>query len=220
MLAPRTEDAEKYASFANRKDGGLITLVADQGCDKDLQVKVLTAGCSTYTMPGAGSTYSFRVGDYRIRTLGDLIFTGPLFQSIGTLVHGIFVELGNIPVEQVSPETSGVGYLMKIAAATDMESAAAMTEKLADGIKDGNFAYQNYAVPKENTTYALRSIAYRGKSYREVQLKIYDEFDFDKRRDLNVVFRVIRLNGAESVTLVWKELAASDSPKIETKKEN
>ena len=59
----------------------------------------------------------------------------------------------------------------------------------------------------------MRSIAYRGNYYRAIDGFLYDELDFDKRKDVTVAFRIIRRD-EESVTIIWKQLVEKDSPKV------
>ncbi|MEZ5429228.1 MAG: hypothetical protein R2747_23475 [Pyrinomonadaceae bacterium] len=218
LLAPDAADAEKYAAFLNQKNTGLIKLVADQGCDEKFNVIVSSPHCQKYTMPGAGSTYSFREDDYRMRSLGDIFFTGDILQNMGKLVNGIFVDIGDVPLEQVGPETGGVKYLANIEPASDLDAINSFNEKLAEGIEDGEFTYRSFVRFAENRTYALRSIAYRGNIYRTVQGMTYDEMEFDKRRDLTIAFRVVRINPEEkTLTILWKTLAEQKSPKIDTR---
>ena len=42
---------------------------------------------------------------------------------------------------------------------------------------------------------------------------VYDELDFDERRDLTVAFRIVRRD-AESVTILWKIISNQKSPAI------
>ena len=62
----------------------------------------------------------------------------------------------------------------------------------------------------------MRSIAYKGSYYRAIDGFLYDELDFDKRKDVTVAFRIIRRD-EESVTIIWKQLAEKDSPKVKRK---
>ena len=75
-VAPKPELIEKFAEFLRQPNPGLTKLIKDAGCAENTKVVVATAGCLRYTMPGAGSSYSFRVKNYRIARLADLIYTG------------------------------------------------------------------------------------------------------------------------------------------------
>jgi hypothetical protein len=42
----------------------------------------------------------------------------------------------------------------------------------------------------------------------------YNELDFDKRRDVIVAFRVVRMDPDGSISILWKQLADGESPKL------
>jgi hypothetical protein len=216
LLAPNKEDFGKYAEFLKQKNTGLIKLISDRGCDKEFNVVISSPHCDKYSMPGAAASYSFRTGQYRLRQLGDIVFTGDDFQGVGELTHGIFVNIGDVPLEKVDLQTNSISFLMSIAPSEDMEKADELTKKLLseEGIKNGEFTYRSIASVAENMTYILRSIAYRGNIYRTVQGMMYDELEFDKRREITVAFRIVRLEGEESATILWKELDTQKTPKL------
>ncbi len=222
LVALNGEDAEKYAEFLKQKNTGLIKMISDRGCDKNFNVVISSPHCEKYSMPGAAASYSFRAGQYRLRQLGDIIFTGGQFQGVGELTHGIFVNIGDVPLEKVDLQTNGVSFLMTIAPSEDMEKADELTKKLLaeEGIKNGEFIYRSIMPVAENRTYVLRSIAYRGNIYRTIQGMVYDELEFDKRREITVAFRVVRLEGEESATILWKELDNQKTPKLKFEEEN
>ena len=111
---------------------------------------------------------------------------------------------------------------MSIAPSEDMEKANELTEKLLseEGIKNGGFTYRSVVPVAENITYVLRSIAYRGNIYRTIQGMTYDELEFDKRREITVAFRVVRLEGEDNVTILWKELGNQKVPKLKIEEAN
>lgn len=215
IIAPNSEDVSKFTQFLKEKNTGLTKLIADKGCDKEIGVVVSTPHCLEYSMPGGGSSYSFRYDDYRIKYLGDLQFTGNVFQSVGVLTHGIFVNIGDVPLEDVSLKTEGIDFLSNISPAENFAEAKDLIDKLEKGIEDGELVYKNNLPVEENTTYILRSIAYRGDSIRTLEGISYDELEFDKRKDVIVAFRIVRAEPNESVTILWKELASNKSPKID-----
>ena len=167
-------------------------------------------------MPGAGSSYSFRKENYRVRHLADLTYTADSFQSPGILAHALFVNVGDIPLEQISLQTRGLKFLNDFQTVTDFDEALELDRQLIEGIRDDGFIYRRGLYARENTTFVLRSIAYRGSYYRAVLGFNYDELEFDKRKDVTVAFRIVRRN-EESVTIIWKQLAEKDSPKIKPK---
>jgi hypothetical protein len=218
ILAPNSEDETKFAQFLKSKKTGLTKLIIDKGCDKDVGVIVSTPHCLKYSMPGAGASYSFRYDNYRIRYLSDINFTGKFFQSVGVLTHGIFADIGDVPLEDVNLNTKGIEFLEKIEPAESFAEAKTLIDKLEKGIENDGFIYKNNLPIKENTTYILRSIAYRGNSFRTVAGIMFDELEFDKREDITVAFRVVRVEPDESVTILWKKLDSKKAPKIEADK--
>ena len=215
LLAPAPGDLDNFADFLREKNTGLIKLIADQGCNKGIDVLVSTPHCAKYSMPGAGSSYSFRHENYRLKHLGDLNFAGKSFKSSEAILnHGIMVNIGNIPIEEIDMQNKVVRILAGFEPVKDFEKAAAFAAMLEKGVEDNGFVYGSNLRVKENSTYLMRSIAYNGESYRVVDEVEYNEFDFDKRKDIIVAFRVVRFNPDESVTIVWKELQRKDSPKI------
>lgn len=213
LLAPEKEDYKKYEQFLSRSNTGLLKLVADQGCDENTNVLNVSEDCVKYSMPGAGSSYSFRIENYRLRRLSDLTYTDNSFQSLGIMAHAILVSVGDIPLEQVSLQTKGLKFLTDFKPAADFEKAKEIDLQFINGIEKDGFTYSRGLNAKENTTYILRSIAYQGSYYRTIQGFAYDELGFDKRKDITVAFRIIRRD-EESVTIIWKRLEEKESPKV------
>lgn len=219
-LAPNREDSDKFAAFLRQPNTGLTRLAADLGCAENTNVIVASADCIKYSMPGAGSSYSFRVNDYRIWRLADLTFTDNSFQATGALLHGILVGIGNVPLEKVNLQSNGVKFLVDFQTAADFEKAQKIARQVVDGIDKDGFFYRRGLKAIENMTYVLRSIAYDGEFYRAVSGITYNELDFDKRKDIIVAFRIVRRDADGSVTILWKELAKKDAPKIRRKIED
>ena len=216
LLAPNKEDLKKYAQFLRQSNTGLLKLIDDQGCAENTIVVNASEDCLKYSMPGAGSSYSFRTENYRIRRLSDLTYTDDSFQSSGILAHAMLVNVGDIPLEQISLQTKGLKFLTEFQTVTDFDKAKEIDRQFFQGIEKDGFVYRRVLYAKENTTYILRSIAYKGSYYRAIDGFLYDELDFDKRKDVTVAFRIIRRD-EESVTIIWKQLAEKDSPKVKRK---
>ena len=218
LLAPKSEDLEKYSNFLRQPDTGIIKLAADKGCSENTNIVVATPECIAYTMPGAGSSYSFRVKDYRIPNLADITFTQNSFQATGVHLHGIFVEIGDVPMEQVNLQTKGMKFVTDFPAPSDYQKAKELDLQLIDGINTDGFLYRRAVKAEDNMTYVLRSVAYRGKYFRAVNGITYNELELDKRKDVTIAFRIIRHDEDGAVTIIWKQLAIKDSPKIKRNK--
>jgi hypothetical protein len=214
-IAPKAELYKKYAAFLSQSSTGLTRLVPDSGCADNAYVIVATEDCLKYPMPGAGYSYSFRIDNYRLPSLADLIFTENSFQASGVLLHGILVNIGDVSVENVTLKTKGLKYLVNFQPITKFDDAKKVDELLAAGIVKDGFVYRRGLNAVENATFVLRSIAYDGEHYRAVQGVTYNELSFDKRKDIIVAFRIVEKGQDQSVTILWKELERKKAPKIE-----
>lgn len=217
LIAPNPGDLQKYAAFLKQSNTGLIKLINDAGCSENSKIIVATAECLKFKFPGAGSSYSFRTESYRLPRLADLTFTDNSFQATGIHLHGIFVNIGDIPLEQVSLNTPSVKNLLKFEPSTEFRNAAKIDKVLSSGVVIDGFIYRRALYAKENTTFVLRSIAYRGKSYRAVKGITYNELNFDKRRDVIVIFRIIRTHRDRSISILWKKLSDEKAAKLKRK---
>jgi hypothetical protein len=213
-IAPKPQLFQKYRAFLKQSDTGLTRLAADAGCAESTKVVVATEDCMKYTMPGAGFAYSFRVNNYRIPRLADIIFTDNSFQAAGVLLHGIFVNVGDVPLDKISLQTNGLKFLLEFQPEPDYEKAKEIDIKLAEGIENDGFLYRRGLYIQEETTFVLRSVAYDGAYFRAINNITYNEFRFDKRRDIVVAFRIVEKGADNSVTILWKELLRKKSPKV------
>ncbi|HVE58322.1 MAG TPA: hypothetical protein VNB22_15935 [Pyrinomonadaceae bacterium] len=218
VIAPDAEVEKLFADFLRQKNTGLIKLIPEKNCGETANVVNAAPECAKYTMPGGGASFSFRTENYRIRHLGDLNYTGKSFRAFGTLAHGIFVNLGDVPLEKIDLKSAGIDFLAKFEPAADFKEAGEIAVKLDAGIKNEAFTYKNLLPVAENTTYALRSIAYQGTVTRSIQTITYNELDLDKRKDVIVVFRVVKRGADGSVTILWKELSNKNAPKLKENK--
>lgn len=212
-------DKEKYAAFLRQPDTGLIKLAADLKCADNTKVVVATPDCLKYTMPGAGSSYSFRTENYRIQRLADLIYTDNSFQVTGALTHGFLVRIGDVPLEKVSLQTEGLKYLVDFKPTVDYAEAKKIADEFVKGVSKDGFLYRRGLNAVEDTTYVLRVVAYDGRLNRAVQGTTYNELDFDKRKDVIVAFRIVSRDADGGVTILWKKLAEKDAPKLIQSKE-
>jgi hypothetical protein len=217
-VAPDSRDLKVFEGFLKQSKTGLIKLVSDFGCAQSTKVIVVTEECLKYSLPGAGSSYSFRIENYRIRRLSDLTFADDSFHGLGVLSHSILVNIGDVPLENVTLQTIGLKFLTQFEPETDDQTAKEVDLSLMEGIEQDGFIYRRSLPALNDTTYALRSIAYKGFFYRAMDGIPYNELDFDKRIDIIVVFRIVRRDEGGTVTILWKELERKNSPKIKQQK--
>ncbi len=213
-ISPSAEILRQYKAFLARENTGVFKLVADAGCGENDRVVMATEKCLKYTMPGSGNSFSFRTGHYRIRHLADLMLAGENFRIPGIMMHGLMTKIGDVAIESVSLKTLGVDFLSEFKPASDFERAKAIEELVVTGLERDGFIFGRALAVKENSTYAMRVVAYDGKVLRAVPGAHYNEMDFDRRRDMIVAFRVVAKETDGSVTIVWIELRDVDSPKL------
>jgi hypothetical protein len=217
VLAPSPDYSDRYAVVLRQPDTGVFKLNADSSCVESAGVIAAKENCLQYSMPGAGTAYSFRVESHRIPRLADLTLSKNVLKSDGILQHGILVKLGNVPLEDITMQTKGLKFLVDFEPLTDVESLAKFDRRLLEGIVADGFTYSLGFYVKDQMTYALRSIAYKGKAARSVNGITYNELDFDKRRDILVVFRIVGIEANGNVTAVWKLLSNKESPTLKIK---
>jgi hypothetical protein len=217
VLAPSSDHLNKYALFLRQPDTGIIKLNSDSNCAESPTVIVAKENCLTYSMPGAGTAYSFRSHSHRIPHLADLTLSKNVLKSHSLMQQGILVELGNIPLEDVTLQTRGLKYLIDFEALTEPEILVNFNRQLLEGVSADGFIYGLNSYASNQTTYALRSIAYKGKAPRAANGIAYNELDFDKRRDILVAFRIIEQEANGNITLVWKMLSNKDAPTLKIK---
>lgn len=218
-LQPSQSLLTQYEKFLQQPETGIFKLSADSSCAVNTNVVVATESCLANNIPGAGIAYSFRVKSHRMLHLSDLILDKNVIKSDSLLQQGLLVNLGNIELGEVSAQTNGLKYLLDFKPAASKEELLGIDEKLSKSIKSDGFVYSYGLYVEDKTTFALRSIAYRGKILRSISGVKYNEFDFDKRKDIVVVFRVVEKDANGDLTILWKEISRQDSPviKIEEK---
>ncbi|MEP7076338.1 MAG: hypothetical protein ABI878_11065 [Acidobacteriota bacterium] len=213
-IAPAAGIANHYAEFLRKPGTGIFRLTTDSGCSENSKIINANDECLKYTMPGAGNSYSFRVRTYRLKDLSDINYSNNILGVSGLMMNGIMVDLGDVPVEEVNLQTSGVDFIVKFQPAGDFVTARVLNDQYVAGIERGGLLYRRFLPAKENSTFVLRAVAYHGKLMRSVRGVPYNEFDFDKRRDVIVAFRVVYRDTDGSLIIVWKQLSATDSPKL------
>jgi hypothetical protein len=221
LVAVNTEFIEKYRTFLSKENTGIFRLIPDFGCNENRNIVVVKEECTKYSMPGSGSAFSFRKNGYRLWRLADLIYRENVLFSGSRYTQGILGALGDVDLEGLSLSSAGVKQLREFVPPSEYKVIEQQYKKIERGIIVGNVFFSNKMKVKEDSTYILRSIAYRGKSYTSVGTRVtYDEFEFDKRFDILIGFRVVKKDQDGSLLILWKELERKESPKLQFPKEN
>lgn len=214
LMDPGDSLRRDLEEFLTEKYTGIVKMVADKGCEAKFNVNVASPHCEKYGLPGAGAAFSFRKASHWLRRLSDLGFDGERFITTpGELIHGILVNIGDVPISRVKATTE-YATLAGFEPVADEDLADAFSGLLKKGIRDGERLYSSSLPVKKNTTFLLRSIAYRAEYFRTVEGVEYDEMEFDTRKDVIVAFRVVGFEPDESVIFAWKEFERKDSPRL------
>jgi hypothetical protein len=178
--------------------------------------------CPTQYVRGNGSNFSFRLNDYVATSLADLTINGRSIYSAGVLSQGIMVGLGDVQIDDVSLSSQGVKYLFDFVPAKTLTEAEAQMNPFDSGLTVGDYLYSRAFKPEQNRTFALRVVAYRAiwepsstdskGSFTFVGSN--DPFYYDERKDIIVVFRIVKIELDGSITFIWRELNRIDSPKL------
>lgn len=212
MLAPDISDLQLYEVFLSQPNTGLIKLFPDLGCEEDAAVVRADESCLK-AIPMSGF-YSFREKEYTSSHLSDIRLKNDILITDGLLTQGILVALGDVALETVSLSSDGMKFLIEFVPATQGEEALKQTRQIIKGINSDEHFYRKALFARENITYALRLVAYRGSFVQTFRGLPFDLLAGDERDDLTVAFRVVRKDKAGNLTILWKELARRDAPKI------
>lgn len=212
LLQPDDADLNSYAAFLKNPHTGLIKLLPDIGCEDNANIIRADANCLK-SIP-MSAFYSFREEEHTTDFLADIRLKDNVLITDGLLTQGILVALGDIALENVALSSDGLSFLNEYKASTKSDEALKQTTRLANGIESGGYLYRKSQPAMENTTYALRVIAYRAKFIQSFNGVPYDMLAGDNRLDIMVAFRVLKKDAAGNITLLWKELSRRDAPKV------
>lgn len=211
-LQPNPQDLTRYARFLRQPRTGIFRLMPDLGCTENVNVIRADALCLNYVPES--SYYSFREKEHTIEILSDIRLRNGFLISDGILSQGILVNLGEIELEKIAPQSEGLKFLSGFAPHSQGIEAQKQYLQMMRGVKLGSYEYKKAHPLIENATYALRVVAYRGNIIRSFRGYRFDLLGGDKRIDLTLAFRVIRKEADGSATLLWKEIERREAPRL------
>ncbi len=211
-LSPDMGDLSKFAPFLRQPKTGLIKLFFDLGCEENANIIYASEECLKWIPNSA--FYSFREREHTNEYLSDLRVEKGNLISDGILSQGILVSLNDVSLDNLTFNSNGMKFLVDFAPEANSKEALRQTQQLTKGVKSNGFVYRKSLPIVENTTYAMRVIAYRGKFWRVYRGINFNVLDGDNRADLIVAFRVVGKSDNDNVTLLWKELQRKEAPKV------
>jgi hypothetical protein len=201
LIEPDTEDVEKFRVLLS-KDGYGIAKILNVSCGAESPMVINVSGCAD-AIPGHGADFSFRNGEHSYPDLSDIKLTGNRLVAGSVMTQGLLVSLGKVDISTFDMSAAEMKYLREFIPAADWAGAKRQTESLMNGVYDNGRLYSAVADVAENRAYAIRSIAYRTRSDGG-----------DRRRDVTLVFTIVRIDADGNITLVWKRLQEKESPKL------
>lgn len=214
VLKPAQELVSKYADFLRQKNSGILKLNAYEKCSKNGEIVSADEDCLKYKIPGGGTAYSFRYDAYRIRRLSDIILQNGILKTDGILQQGIMVDLGKVAIETIGLSSPGFKYLVSFEPAKNITDLQNADRQFVAGVEADGFLYRLGFYALLDHTFGLRSIAFQRATSSGPKNSKFDEFQVDKRQDILVVFKVVEVDYAGNVTIVWKELSRRDAPTL------
>lgn len=202
----------KHAEFLKGRNTGIVKLSVNSSCLADTGLVIATEQCIPFKMPGAGTAFSFRTESYRLPRLADVILHNGIFKTGGAFQQVIMVDLGDVEIEGLTLNTNGVKYLADLKPVRDSNEFTRYEQEIIKGFEVDGHLYRKGHLVKENSTFVLRSIAYRGRYIRSLDGIEYDEMAFDKRRDVIVAFRVVERDAAGNITILWNRMKDVEAP--------
>lgn len=204
-VAVSAEDVSRFAAFLKQPRTGIFRFHDISKCEESQKVYNVEEPCPAH-IPEKGSAYSFLEEDYEFKLLSDISLEKSIFRvrKLGTL--SFLTDLGSVSIENLTLNADGIREMAEFVPSVDKKVVVAQYKIASKGFQVGKHIYKTSHPLKENSTYALRSIAYRMQS-PNMSIKT-------KRLDIIVIFRVVRTHGDGSVSILWKELQRKDAPKL------
>jgi hypothetical protein len=228
LLAASIEDQAAFANFLRQSNTGLVRLLPKGKYEFSETVAANADPDTILPIKGGGAFYSFTEKSHslgpwsEISLQDDKLVTGFTSESLG-----LITSLGDVPLETLSLNTAGVEYLAGLTPPTRYMDAHQQRKNNLNGISVGSLTYQSIFPATANTTYVLRSIAYK----KEGMLNPYtDRGQWDPKRppqdlyiphpeeyegaDVLIAFRIVRKDADGSVVVLWKRLKKFSAPKL------
>lgn len=218
LLTPNAEDLQKYKAFLDLDRTGIFKLFPQSVCDESRVVR-LDGECSN-SVPG-GSRYSFRAGSKTpdIHYLNDTLFVKGFF------AHHLIANIGDVSIEGLLPDDKYLKPLAAVVPSTDFDEARSLSADIEEGLSLDGVKYRDRSEIILNSTYLLRTIAYKNGNNLQRRLdkatlpaddpvRGFEKLQTDHRLDLIVAFRIIRKDEHGNLTIIWREICRKKAPVI------
>ncbi|HEV7905504.1 MAG TPA: hypothetical protein VGO96_16805 [Pyrinomonadaceae bacterium] len=197
-LYPSATEKATFAAILREDGTGMTRLLPF--CDVDPRVLDVRGSCADGLprIPGRGAFYSFKTENHEAKGYSDLALNSNEFRvGFAQNAVGTITTLGDVPLEELTLESSAVAPLLLLAPAKTLYEMVGIYEQSRSVLASAHHAYGTTAPAQPNTTYVLRSTMYNQKGR--------------KPNDVIIAFRVTRQDTDGSVTILWKELRTPKS---------
>ena len=195
FLEPTPADRTQFATLLAQPNTGLIRLLPRERYDAD----IVKDQSPTLTTRGGGAYYSFRRLTHEYGYGSDIgLYSGELSVGFAGYDYGMLLKLGEIGLEDLSPQLPAVRTLLEYSPAKTEADARSEHRKFQTGGEVQGFIFKTRLPLEINTTYLLRSLNYPDS-------------------DIVVGFRVVRKDTDDSVIMAYKVLKEFSAPKIATR---
>jgi hypothetical protein len=218
LVAPDNQLTAKYEALLRQPKTGLIRLLSEAGCQENTNLVSADEFCLKYKNLFGASTFSFRTETYTLGRFADVVYKNGVIYSYGKMTLGFITDLGTeVSLSEVSAKTAGAKYVFDFAPPEKLSLIEGAALGFQKGVRADGFTYRKFHNLEENHVYLMRSVAYKRREQVERNQVVYDDLTNDNRKDVIVVFQVVRLSNADGVTILWKELQRKDVAKINMK---
>jgi len=164
-----------------------------------------------------GDVLFFSGKGYRNSTYSDITLNKSFLRLTGISSLGFLVNLGEkADINTITLKSKGVQPIADFVPSTDARVVSEQFTRVKKGLKLGQYVYNSKIQVEENSTYAMRSIAYGGKAFITLGRRRINVFKYDKRTDIIVVFKIIRSHDDGSVSILWKGLREIPAPLLKS----
>jgi hypothetical protein len=188
LVAPIVDDERRFEGFLGQKGTGLVRLFAYDASIVDWSTTSAQPN-SVASVWGGGAFYSFTHRTHVSRQWTEIVFAdGYLVGDVSRDSLGVFLELGDTPIDNITLTHEAVARLAHYQPPRDRDGLTAERRRLATGRRSEQHAYGGRVRASAGTTFVLRSV-------------LYD------RVDSLLVGRIVRVGDDGSVTVAWRRLA-------------
>lgn len=203
LLMPSAAYFAKYAKLLKDKKMNLARIFIERNCDegKVVTIQEIERCADVIPVKGGGSFYSFRLKTniYYGHDWWDIHFLGDRFVVGNNTVQTIISEIGEVDLEEIKLSSKPLKFLNDYKPKRSLAEIKEQNKLLEKGFNSNGFTYSLSAPLKLNSTYVLRSVAYR---VNDKSIRIAKE----SRTNVTLAFKIIGQEKDGSVIILWKEL--------------